>query len=322
MKSSINVSSASKTNLLRKKTFFNAASIKDSYLTLMALPAILLALVFNYIPMFGVIIAFKDFRPSDGILGSKWVGFKNFEFFFTSQDMWRVLRNTLGLNALFIVTGTIFAVAFALMLNELSKRYLVKFYQTVFFFPYFLSWVVVGYMFYAFFSVQYGVVNQFLTNIGIPAIDWYSEPKYWPALLAIVNIWKGVGYSCVIYYAGLMGIDSTYYEAAAIDGASKWQMCTKISLPFLKPLIIILTILSIGRIFYSDFGMFFQLSRDIGMLYPTTDVIDTYVYRALRRSGDIGMSSAVGFFQSMVGFMLVILTNYISKKINKDYSLF
>jgi len=295
---------------------------KNFWLTVMAAPGLIFILIFAYLPMIGIILAFKEFNYDMGIFRSPSVGFTNFKYFFANPDSWRITRNTILLNGLFIATGTICSVGFALMLNELTKRYLIKLYQTIFFFPYFLSWVVVGYMFYAFFNQSYGMLNGFLQIFGLEPIQWYSNPKPWPAILAIVNIWKGVGYSCIIYYASLMSIDQSLYEAAYIDGAGRWKMITNISVPLLKPLIIMLTILSIGKIFNSDFGMFYHLTRDQGELYPTTDVIDTYVFRMLKIYDDIGMSTAVSLYQGVVGFILVLTTNLIVRKIEPEYSLF
>lgn len=285
---------------------------------LMSAPALVLVFIFSYIPMFGVVIAFKDFRYDKGILGSTWVGLKNFEFFFSSQDAWRITRNTLCLNAIFIVTSLIAAVVFALVLYEIKRRITIKIYQTIMILPHFLSWVIVGYMLYAFLNPEFGFLNRLL-NIKI---DWYSKPEYWPSILIVVNMWKGVGMNCIMYYAALMSIDNSYFEAAALDGASKFQMTRYITIPFLVPLMTILTILHIGNIFRADFGMFYQLTRNVGALYSTTDVIDTYIFRALKNFGDIGMSSAVGLFQSFVGFVLVVTTNHIVNKIEPDNALF
>ncbi|MGQ9631004.1 MAG: ABC transporter permease [bacterium] len=295
---------------------------KNLELSLMALPALVLIFIFSYLPMFGIIIAFKTFKVNLGFLKSPWVGLKNFDFFFASQDAWRITRNTIGYNAAFIVLGLIISVAFALMLHEITRRAYIKFYQTVFFFPYFLSWVVAGYMLFAFLNMQYGILNGLLKALGLEPVQWYIEPEYWPPILIFMYLWKTVGYFSVIYYAGLMGIDRELYEAAAVDGASRWQMIARISIPLLSPLMIILVILEIGRIFYADFGLFYHLPRDIGMLYPTTDVIDTYVYRALKITGEIGMASAVNFYQAIVGFLLVVTSNYIVRKISSEHALF
>lgn len=229
----------------------------------------------------------------------------------------QVTRNTILLNLCFITLTNVVSIAFALMMYELSRK-AIKLYQTALFFPYFLSWVVVSYVTYALLNPQFGIINQLFHT----EINWYMESKYWPVILTFAYLWKNVGYSSLIFYTGLMGIDKSYYEAAAIDGASKWQQVRNISIPLLKPLIILITLLQIGKIFYSDFGMFYFLTADSGALYSTTDVIDTYVYRALRVSGDIGMASAIGLYQSLVGFVLVLLMNYIVRKINKENAIF
>jgi len=289
---------------------------------IMVAPAVILLFIFNYIPMAGIIIAFKDFRANLGFLKSPWIGFKNFEFFFSSQDAWRITRNTIGYNAAFIILGLIISVAFALMLNEIKSEKFLKFYQTVFFFPYFLSWVVVGYALYAFLNMEHGVLNTVLRWFGLEGKSWYTNYQYWPGILISVNLWKTIGYFSVIYYAGLMGIDKQLFEAARIDGANKLQIIMKISIPMIYPLIILLVILQIGRIFYADFGLFYYLPRNIGLLYGATDVIDTYVFRALRVTGNIGMASAANFYQSIMGFCLVLVSNLVVKKINSDYALF
>lgn len=289
---------------------------------IMAAPALLLLFIFNYIPMAGIMIAFKDFRANLGFFKSPWTGFKNFDFFFSSQDAWRITRNTLGYNTAFIVLGLVISVVFALMLNEIRSRKMLKFYQTIFFFPYFLSWVVVGYALYAFLNMEHGVLNTALRWFGLEGKSWYIQYRYWPGILIIVNLWKTVGYFSVIYYAGLMGIDNQLFEAARIDGANKLQLVMKISIPMIAPLIVLLVILQIGRIFYADFGLFYYLPRNIGLLYGATDVIDTYVFRALRVTGNIGMASAANFYQSIMGFALVLISNLVVKKINSDYALF
>lgn len=295
---------------------------KNAMLTCMTLPAVLLLFVFSYIPMFGLVLAFKDYRFNKGFLGSEWVGFDNFKFFFQSNDAWVVLRNTLLLNLFFIVFTLVLSVIVALMLNEVKSRGLVKTTQTILFFPYFMSWVVVGYLLYAFLHHDYGILNNILQGMGLPKIAWYANAQYWPVILVIMYVWKALGYNSVIYYAGLLGIDSSYYEAAQIDGANKWQIIWKITLPMLKTIIIVMMILQIGRIMYADFGLFYQLTRDQGALYATTDVLDTYIYRALRVTGDIGISSAVGCFQAAVGFILIMTANAVVRKIDRDSALF
>lgn len=295
---------------------------KNITLTAMALPASILLFIFSYVPIAGLIIAFKDFRYDKGFLGSKWVGFDNFKFFFKSNDAWVVLRNTIGLNLLFIGVTLVISIAVALMINEIRSRIAIKFIQTIMFFPYFMSWVVVGYLLYAYLHHDYGIINQILQFFGLNSIAWYASSAYWPIILTFMYTWKLAGYYSVIYYAGLMGIDSSYYEAAALDGASRWQMVWKITLPLLRSIIICMVILQIGRIMYADFGLFFQLTRDQGALYATTDVLDTYIFRALRVTGDIGISSAVGCFQALAGFVLIMVSNFVVRKIDSDSALF
>jgi putative aldouronate transport system permease protein len=294
---------------------------KDSELFLISLPAIVAFFFVAYLPMFGLVIAFKNYSYDKGILGSPWAGLENFKFFFTSQDALRVTRNTLLLNGSFILLGTAAALVLAVMLGEVSKR-AVRIYQTVLFVPYFLSWVVVGYLTYGFLNRDLGVANSILRALGVTPIDWYSDRVYWPAILIMTYIWKSAGYLAIIFYTGILGIDSTLYEAASIDGASRVAQIWYVTLPSIKTLIIMMLILSIGKIFYSDFGLFYFIPRDIGTLYPTTDVIDTYVYRSLRVLGDLGMASAAGFYQSIVGFVLVLGSNLIVRKTSPESALF
>lgn len=294
----------------------------DLVLTGMALPPALFIFVFSYLPMLGLIIAFKDFKVSKGILGSAWCGLKNFKFFFQSTDAWIVLRNTIGMNLLFIALTLVFSVAIALMLNELRSRRTVKTIQTIMFFPYFLSWVVVSYMLYAFLNHNYGIINTALAALGLPSVAWYSESKYWPWILTFMYIWKNAGYNAIIYYASIMGIDESYYEAAAIDGATRRQITWRITLPLLKKIIICMTLLQIGRVMYSDFGLFYQLPRDMGALFSTTQVLDTYIFRMLRVTGNVGVSAAVGCFQAIVGFILIMTANGIVRKIDKESAMF
>lgn len=295
---------------------------KNKNLLLMTMPVVIFTFIFSYMPMFGIIIAFKNYKYNEGILGSAWVGLRNFKFFFTSPDSWRITRNTIGYNFIFIITNMVVATFIALLLYEISNRKLLKAYQTVMFIPHFLSWIVVAYMVYAVLSPASGMLNRLFENMGMPKIEWYTSPLYWIFIFPVAQIWKTVGFDALIYYACLLSIDREYFEAAEIEGASKWQIMTKIKLPFLYPLMIILTILAIGRIFQADFGLFYQLPMDSKLLYPTTDVIDTYVYRALTLNGDFALSSAAGFYKSFVGLILVIITNAVVKKINPDNSLY
>ena len=303
---------------LRKKV-----PLKDNLtLLLMGLPAIILLIAFNYVPMVWMTMAFKRYRADLGLFGSEWVGLDNFKFFFQSQDAWRVTRNTIGLNAVFIVLVLIISVTFAILLSNVAKKIWLKFYQTVFFFPYFLSWIVVAYMLFGFLNMEHGILNTWLTKLGFEGIMWYTKAEYWPFILSLSYIWKNAGYFSLIYFAGIIGIDKTYYEAASLDGASNWQMITKITIPLLTPVIIIVTLLQIGRIFFADFGLFYFLPRQIGILFSTTDVIDTYVYRALRVTGETGLATAAGLYQSVVGLILVVVANTVVRRINKESALF
>lgn len=294
---------------------------KNKMLLLLTLPMVMFIFIFNYIPLFGVIVAFKRFEFNKGIWGSEWIGFDNFKFFFNSPDAWRITKNTIAYNSSFIVINLIVAVLVALMLYEITNKNLSRIYQTTIFIPYFLSWVVVAYMAYAFLNPRSGMLNVLMSHLGMKTIDWYITPKAWIFILPIANLWKSIGMTSILYFASLMGIDPEYYEAAAIEGANKWQVISKITLPFLYPLMTILFILDVGKIFNADFGLFYQLPMDSPMLYATTDVIETYVYRALA-TGNIAMSSAAGLLKSFVGFVLVVVTNAIVRKINHENSLF
>ncbi|WP_284645743.1 ABC transporter permease [Paenibacillus silviterrae] len=283
-------------------------------------PGFLYILIFSYLPMFGVILAFKRYRYDQGILGSEWVGFENFTFFFVSEDAWRITRNTVLYEIGYIFLTMAFALLFAILLNEIGRR-TSKIYQTALFIPYFLSWVVVSYISYAFLDQQTGYLNTILHWFGMEPHNWYLEKEPWPIILNIASLWKKVGFSALVYYAGIMSINQEYYEAAKIDGATRFQMAIKITIPMLAPLITIMLILAVGGIFHGDFGLHYFIPNNQGMTYPTTDIIDTYVYRALRTVGDVGMSSAVGLYQSVVGMVLVIATNAIVRKLNQENSL-
>ncbi len=308
-------------NKMRNRT--KAKMKKWLPLYLMMLPGVLYLLINNYFPMFGLIIAFKKVDFSKGILASDWVGFRNFTFLFATKDAFTITRNTLLYNVSFIVINTVLGIIFAIFICDIVSKRAKKIYQSAILFPFLMSMVVVGYIVFAFFSMKNGIVNKtILPMLGMKDIFWYNEPKYWPAILIFVNTWKGVGYGCLIYISSINGIDPSFYEAAQLDGASKWKQIKFITLPSLTPSIITLTLLSIGRIFYSDFGLFYQVPRNSGMLYSTTNVIDTYVYRGLMELGNIGMSSAAGFYQSIVGFALVLISNFVVRRISKENALF
>lgn len=291
-------------------------------LTLMALPGVLLLFIFAYLPMIGLIIAFKDYKFAQGIWGSAWVGLENFRYLFGADAALRVTRNTLLMNSLFIVSGTLVSLAIALLMNEVYTSWASRYYQTLLFFPHFISWVIVSYFVFGFLNGDNGIVNQLLVRLGAKPIAWYREAGSWPAILTVTHLWNSVGFGSIVYLAGILGIDTTYFEAAKIDGANKWQQIRYITLPLLLPLMLILVLLSIGRIFNADFGLFYFVPRDTAQLYSTTDVIDTFVYRSLAKLGDVSMAAAAGFYQSVVGFVLVVVANWIVRRINRDYSLF
>jgi putative aldouronate transport system permease protein len=299
------------------------AIVRYKALYFLMVPGIVYLLFNNYFPMFGVIIAFKNYNYSKGIFGSEWIQFENFKYLFTTRGAFEATRNTLAYNSVFIIVNLILAVGMALLLNEVRHRAAKRFYQSAVLLPYFLSAVIVAYLVYSLLNPDSGLVNRsILKSFGIEPIAWYLEPKYWPFILVITNAWKNVGYGSIIYISAMTGIDTEYYEAATIDGASKWQQVKYITLPLLTPVMVIMTILAIGRIFYSDFGLFYQLPMQSGTLSPVTGVIDTFVYTSLINMGDIGMSSAAGLYQSVVGFILVLCTNLFVRKISPENALF
>jgi putative aldouronate transport system permease protein len=296
--------------------------IKNRALLAMALPGVLFLVIFSYWPMFGIFIAFKNYQFDKGIFGSDWVGVQNFKYLFSTKDAWQITLNTLYLNALFILFGLVASLAIAILMNEIRKKWLIKFYQTSLFIPYFISWVIVGYFGFALLNYDNGLINHILEHFHFPRVQWYAKPEYWRFILLLVYLWKSTGYFSMIYYAGLIGINSEYYEAAKIDGASKLKQITQITIPLLIPLITMLTLLQIGRIFYADFGLFYKVPLNTPVLYSTTDVIDTYVLRSLRVVGDVGMAAAAGFYQAAVGFILVVGSNWVVRKSNPENALF
>jgi putative aldouronate transport system permease protein len=292
-------------------------------LFIMMVPGLMYLLINNYLPMFGLIIAFKDINYAKGILGSDWIGLKNFEYLFSTRDAFVITRNTILYNGGFIILNTILAIGIAIMLNEIKNKLMKSFYQSVILLPFLISMVIVSYLGFAFLSEDVGYLNNtILPLLGLDGVSWYNEAKYWPYILTFINVWKGIGFLCVIYLAAIIGIDQEYYEAATLDGANKWQQIIHITIPTIMPVIIMMTLLGIGRIFYSDFGLFYQVPMNSGAIYDTTNVIDTYVYRGLMQLGDIGMSAAAGLYQSIVGFVLVLLSNYLVRRKSKDNALF
>lgn len=289
---------------------------------LMGLPGLIYLLINNYLPMVGLQIAFKNYKYNLGIWKSPFAGFKNFEFLFKTGDAWVMIRNTLVYNLVWIFLGVIVGVGSAVLLNEIRSQKAKKFYQTVILLPYLISMVVVSYLVYAYLSPSTGLLNNIINKFGGESVKWYSEPKYWPFILTFVNQWKGIGFGMILYLSSILGIDASFYEAAALDGASRWQQHLKITIPLLKPTVIMLVILSLGQIFRSDFGLFYQVPMNQGALYDVTQTIDTYVYRALLQRNDIGMSSAASFIQSVVGFIFIITANKIVRKVDENSSLF
>lgn len=291
----------------------------------MMLPGMLFIIVMYYIPMFGLVIAFKDYNPIKGILGSKWAGLDNFKYFFVSNSAFTVTFNTMFYNLIFIITGLGLALVFAVLLHETGSKFLSSKYKSLMFFPYLLSWVVGQYILFSLLSVDKGLINGILEFFGQDPVYWYVEARPWRFILPLAYIWKNVGYFAVIFVAGITGISTEYYEAAQIDGASKFKQTIYITMPLLMPIVITLFLLQIGKIFYGafgDWGMFYNLPMNSGPIFSTTDVIDTYVYRSLRTMNDFGMSSAVGFYQSIVGFVLVSISNLLVKKHDPDSALY
>ncbi|WP_369803555.1 ABC transporter permease [Cohnella sp. OV330] len=296
---------------------------KYKALLLMTLPGVVYLIVNNYIPMYGVILAFKNLNYVQGIWGSPFVGFDNFKFLFQSPDAFLITRNTIAYNVAFIVFNLILALLTALLINEIKDKFVARFYQSTFLLPHIISMVVVAYLVYSFLNTDSGLVNrQIVKWFGTDAISWYTESRYWPYVLVIVNAWKNVGYLSIIYFAAIIGIDKEYYEAATIDGASKWRQMTRITLPLISPVIVVMTLLAISSIMRSDFGLFYQVPMNSGPLLPTTNTIDTFVYRAMVGFGDIGMSAAAGLYQSVVCFFLILAANLLVRRVSKQDALF
>ncbi len=292
-------------------------------LYIMFIPGLAYLIINNYIPMTGIVVAFKQYNLRDGIYGSPWIGLSNFEYLFKNQEAWVMTRNTIGYNLVFIVLGTVLAIAVAIILNEVRAQAAKQLYQTLILIPYLISMVVVSYLVFAFLSDGNGFINKsILPLFGLEGISWYNEAQYWPVILTIVYIWKSIGYNCILYYATICGIDRSLYEAAVVDGANRWQQVWNVTLPCLKSTIIILTLMSLGNIFRSDFGLFYQVTMNSGTIISTTQTIDTYVYRGLMQTSNIGMSSAAGVYQSVVGFILVLSANFIVRKLDSESSLF
>ena len=297
--------------------------IRDYWaLHLMALPGVAALLVFSYWPKFGVIMACQKFNFKKGFLGSTFIGLKNFEFLFKTTDAWIITRNTVCYNAVMIVLNTTLAVILAMILNEVKSKRLAKYIQTIYMMPHFLSATAVSMVLFCFLSDTNGIVNSMIRSMGGETRNWYMTKSIWPATLVGVSAWKNIGYSSIVYLATITGISQEYYEAAMIDGATRPQQALYITLPQLRPILTIMLIQSIGGIFYGDFGLFYSVPRDSGALYPVTNVIDTYIFRALKEQVNYGMSSAAALYQSVVGFLLMVVSNGIVRKVSPEYAMF
>lgn len=290
---------------------------------LMALPGLIYMIINNYIPMFGIVIAFKKLNFREGIWGSPWNGFDNFKFLFASSEAWVITRNTILYNVVFFLVGNFTAIVIAILINEIRKKSAKKVYQSLILLPYLMSWVIISYLAFTFLSAETGMINKsILEPLEQEGVNWYQEKKYWPFILIFFNVWKGVGYSMIIYLSSIVGISMDYFEAAKIDGATKWEQIKYITLPLLKPTVITLFILSVGQIFRSDFGLFYQMPRNSGALYSVTRTLDVYIYQALMKNNDYSMSSAASVYQSIVGFILIIGANKLVKRYESRSALF
>lgn len=289
---------------------------------LMGLPGLIYLFINNYLPMFGLQIAFKNFNFAKGMLGSSWNGLKNFKFLFKTKDAFIMIRNTVCYNIVWIILGIIVGVTAAILINEILGKKAKKFFQTVILLPYLMSMVIIAYLVYAYLSPTSGLFTKLIEHTTGVMPQFYAETKWWPFVLTFVNQWRGIGFGMILYLASIVGIDKSYYEAAELDGATKWRQLKLITLPLLKPTIIMLFILSLGQIFRSDFGLFYQVPMNQGALYSATQTIDTYVYRALLQQNDVGMSSAASFIQSIVGFIFIFTANKVVTKVDSDSALF
>ena len=290
-------------------------------LLLLCMPVIVYFIMFHYLPIFGIVIAFKDFNYMDGIWGSPWVGLDNFKFFFMSNDALRVIGNTIGYSLWFNLISIIASITIAILLYEVNSKKWLKYFQTSMAIPSMISWVIVAYVVYSVLNYESGVANTLLAQLGIDKIRWYASPKYWPWILSIVRVWQGVGMSCVLYYAALMGIDESLFEAAKLDGANRLKQIWHISLPSIVPIICVMAILSMADIMSGNIGIFYQVPRDSVSLYPATDIINTYILRGLK-TGSMGVSAAVGLFQNVAGCVMLVVTNTLVKKINPENAMF
>ena len=306
----------------KKKGFRLRKFLNQWQLWVMVIIPMFFMILFQYVPMAGIIVAFKDYRYDTGIWFSKWVGLENFRFLFVSGDIKHIIVNTVGFNLIAIAVGMITSVVFAALLYGFTSKLAVRCYQTIAILPSYLSWVIVSYLVYGFLSPVGGILNNFLMKMGAEAVDWYQNPKPWWAILLICRVWHGTGMGSVLYYSTLLNVDESLFEAAKLDGASKVQIFRYIMLPALLSVIIFNFTLSMGGIFGGDFGLFYNVTKNSSALYPTTDIIPTYIYRLLMGSSQIGMSSAAGLIQSVISCSLVVVTNLIIRRFEPEKSLF
>ena len=311
-------------NMKSKRTLAEKIRYYKRYLPLylMMMPALIYLFINNYLPMSGLVLAFEKYNVKDGIWGSQFVGFKNFTFLLKSNDLPILFRNTLGYNLCFILINLVLGVTLAILITEITNLKFRKAAQSSILFPFVVSIVIVSYMVRAFLDPEAGLLNHLLVSMGHQKVAWYDTAKYWPFILIFVNTWKGVGYGCILYISSILGIDMSLYESASLDGATKFQKIRYITLPFLKPTMITVSLLSLGRVFNSDFGLFFQVPQNSGLISSTTQTIDTFVYNALITQSNVGMSAAASFFQSVMGFLMIMVFNGITRKISRENALF
>ena len=305
-----------------RKGVFYELFVKHWRLTIMIAPVVLYVLLFSYFPMFGIILAFKDFNYTKGILGSDWTGFVNFKYLFQSGIILRVTVNTVLYNLAFIISGTVVQITVALFLSDIPGKHYKKATQTMMLFPFFISWVVAGSIVFNLLSNRYGLINNLLTSFGMAKIDFMNTPGLWPFIILFFQVWKGVGYGSIVYLSAISGIDHEIYEAAEIDGASIFMRIRRVTLPLLKPTVVILILLALGNIVRGDFAMFYNLTGNNALLFNVTDIVDTFVFRSLINMQNYGMSTAAGLYQSILGFILIISVNAVLRKVQPDYSLF
>ncbi len=303
----------------------NKRSNKRNHLVLYLLmvPGLLYILLNNYLPMAGVFIAFKKINYSLGIFKSQWVGLRNFKFLFATPDAWIITRNTVVYNVVFLIMETVFGIAVAIMLADLRNQKLARFSQSALILPDLISMVICSYIAFAFLSQENGMLNNtILPFFGLKPVSWYAEKGPWPVILSVVYLWLNIGTTAIIYLSSIVGINKSLYESAELDGATRWQQITRITIPCIKPTIVTMLLLSTGTLFYSNFGLFYLIPQNSGMIHDVTATYDTYVYNALMKSNNIGMAAAAGLFQSVVGFILVLIANKITAKVDEDNALF